>query len=105
MSSRITFKSRLLAMVLFLVSIFVTFPLLAKLGIGLHGWQPVFVIVGVMTSYYFAIWPYVVRLEPWTEYQYWLPKARIAGYAIYLLIPILAIVLLLYLAAKFQFGM
>jgi len=61
-------------------------------------------VVGLAT-YYFAIWPRLLRLKPWTPFKYWLPKSRLVGYAVYLLLPIALIALLLYLAARLGLGM
>ena len=79
--------------------------LLAKSGANLREWQVFSVAAGIMAFHYFAIWPYVVRLKPWSAFQYWLPKSRLVGYCVYLLLPIATIALLIYLAAAFELGM
>ena len=79
--------------------------LLLQAGIHLQQWKLVLVVMGGIAFYYYAIWPLVVRLKPWTEFQYWLPKSRLVGYSVYLLLPVATIALLIYLAAKFELGM
>jgi hypothetical protein len=102
---RVTAKSRLVAAILMFV--FATAPSLLMLwaGLHLHTWQIVIVAMGGIAIYYYAIWPLVVRLKPWSEFQYWLPKSRLIGYSVYLFLPVATIVLLVYLAAKFELGM
>ena len=102
---RVTAKARLLSATLFLFLVFATGVLLAKAGSQLHGWQLFIVVAGVLAFYSLAIWPLFVRLKPWSAFQYWLPKSRLVGYSVYLLLPVATIVLLLYLATKFGFGM
>ena len=102
---RVTAKSRLLSATAVLFLVFASGVLLVKAGNDLHRWQIFIVVAGVLAFYYLAIWPLVVRLKPWTAFQYWLPKSRLVGYTVYLLLPVAAIGLLLYLAAKFGLGM
>ena len=102
---RVTAKSRLMAVALLLFLVAVPVVVLAWSGVELHEWQVFFVAAGSMVFYYFAIWPYVVRLKPWTAFQYWLPKSRLVGYFVYLLLPVATIALLFYLAVKFELGM
>ncbi len=104
-ASRVTAKSRLLAVTLMLSLAVVPILLLAQAGVHLLKFQVVFVVIGVLSFYYLAIWPLVVRLKPWTAFQYWLPKSRLVGYSVYLLLPVATIALLIFLAAKFGLGM
>lgn len=94
-------------MAVFLLLFLVAVPIvvLARWGVDLSKWHVFFVAVGIMVFYYFAIWPYVVRLKPWTAFRYWLPKNRLVGYSVYLVLPVATIVLLFYLAVKFELGM
>ena len=73
--------------------------------VALQEWQlhlGSFVILGFC---YLGIWPLVVRFKPWTPFQYWLPKSRLLGYAIYLLFPVALILFTMYAAAKLGVGM
>jgi hypothetical protein len=56
------------------------------------------VALGLMAGYYFGLWPIAVRLKPWSEFHYWLPKSRLVGYSVYLLLPVALLALLLYAA-------
>ena len=78
--------------------------LLGLLPIQLHKWQVILVALGVVTAYYFMVWPTIVRLKPWTPFQYWLPKSRLIGYFVYLVIPVALMASLLFLAVKFGAG-
>ena len=97
---RVTAKSRLLAAAA-IVSIL---PLLAVVVVlfpsPLHEWQLVLLVLPLMAGYYFGFWPLVVRLKPWSEFQYWLPKSRLVGYSVYLLFPVSLMVLFLYVAIR-----
>jgi hypothetical protein len=79
--------------------------LLLQMGVRLTYWQMVLAAMGGMALYYFAIWPLVARLKPWTEFQFWLPESRLVGYYVYLLLPVSVIALLFYLAMQFGLGM
>ena len=102
---RITAKSRLVAVALILFFAIAPIFMLARAGLVLSKWQIIFVVGAFFALYNLAIWPLVVRLKPWTEWQYWLPKSRLAGYTVYLLMPIAVIVLLFFLADRFGLGM
>jgi hypothetical protein len=97
---RVTAKSRLLAAAA-IVSIL---PLLAVavaiFPSPLHEWQLVLLVLSLLAGYYFGLWPLAVRLKPWSEFQYWLPKSRPVGYSVYLLFPVSLIVLFLYLGIR-----
>ena len=103
MLSRVTAKSRLLAaasMVVLFGSIFAV----VETQIHLQNLQVVGLALLVTVAYFLAIWPFVVRLKPWSEFQYWQPKNRLVGYAVYLL-PAAVVALLFYLAVRFKVGM
>ena len=102
---RVTAKSRLLGAATFLSLVIASAMLLATLPMTLMEWQFLTAILSVMAAYYFAIWPLIVRLKPWSEFQYWLPKSRLVGYSVYLLLPLGIMALALYLAVKFKVGM
>jgi len=104
-ASRVTAKSRLLVVALIVFLAMTPVLLLAQAGIDLAKWQMIFVVVAFLAFYNLAIWPFIVRLKPWTEFQYWLPKSRLVGYSVYLLLPIVAIGFLVFLAAKLGLGM
>lgn len=104
-ASRVTAKSRLLAVALILFLAIVPVLFLARAGLDLAKWQVILVVIAFLAFYNFAIWPQIVRLKPWTEWRYWLPKSRLTGYTVYLLLPIAAIALLIFLAAKSGLGM
>jgi len=102
---RVTVKSRLLSATVVLLLVIASGVLLVKAGNHLYRWQILIVVAGILAFYYLAIWPLVVQLTPWTDFQYWLPKSRLVGYSVYLLLPVAAIALFLYLAVKFGLGM
>jgi hypothetical protein len=99
---RVTAKSRLFAAGAVFSSLLGGIFVLVRLHIHLHKWQTMLLAFGVIAAYYFAIWPLIVRLKPWTPFQYWLPKSRLVGYYVYLLIPLVVMALLLCLAVKFR---
>jgi len=71
---------------------------------GVHGWHFVpLLIVGFML--YSIAWPSIVRLKPWTPWRYWLPKSRLLGYTVYLVIPVATMIFVIFLAAHFKWGM
>ncbi len=78
--------------------------LLGLLPFNLYKWQVILVALGVVTAYYFMIWPTIVQLKPWTPFQYWLPKSRLVGYFVYLVIPVALMASLLFLMLKFWTG-
>jgi hypothetical protein len=50
---------------------------------------------------YALVWPHVIRLEEWRpHFKYWLPKSRVVGYSVYLLLPIAVMALLFYLGIR-----
>ncbi len=79
--------------------------LLWRSTISLREWQVTFLAFSTIAVYYFAVWPAIVRLKPWTPFQYWLPKSRFIGYFVYLLLPLGILVLLFFLAVKFKVGL
>lgn len=53
----------------------------------------------VMATFYIAIWPSIIRLQEWKPYKKpWLPKSRVVGYTVYLVIPASLIIGGLFLA-------
>jgi hypothetical protein len=101
MALRVTAKSRLAGAGILFGAVVGCALLLARSSIHLREWQVMLVMLGIFATYYFAFWPVAVRLKPWSQYQYWLPKSRLVGYSVYLLIPVALMALLLYLAIKF----
>ena len=73
-------------------------------GISLDGWRIAALSIASLGLYFIA-WIKIVRLKPWTPWQYWLPNSRIVGYSVYLGLPLVAIVLVLFLATHFKWGM
>lgn len=102
---RVMIRSRLLGAVLFLGSIFLSLFLLSHASMHASDWQVATVGLCAMGIYYLLLWPAIVQLKAWTPFQYWLPKSRLVGYSVYLLLPIALMVTLLYLAAKYKVGM
>lgn len=98
---RVTAKSRVLAAVVIAGSLIGCMILLGSLPFYLQKWQANLVALGVSAAYYFTAWPVIVRLKPWTPFQYWLPKSRLVGYTVYLLIPVALMAFLFYLAIRF----
>lgn len=102
---RVTATSRLWGGIAFVVIMF---------GIGLTPaatrmtWTTWGVVLAVLAGFflYSIVWASIVQLKPWTpRLQYWLPKSRVLGYSVYLMIPLAVIALLLYLAMYFRWGM
>ena len=102
---RVTTKSRFLIFALAMILVPAPFYLLARWRVDLQEGQFPFVAIGIIVFYYLAIWPFVVRFKPWSAFQHWLPKSRLVGYSVYLLLPVATIALLMYLAAKLRVGM
>ena len=95
---RVTAKSRFLGAAV-VVSILPLLIVVTRLLLSpLHKWQLMLVALGLMAGYYFGLWPIAVRLKRWSEFQYWLPKSRLVGYSVYLLLPVALLALLLYAA-------
>jgi hypothetical protein len=101
---RVTAKSRLLAAGAIVGSLIGCMFLLGRLPVHLHKWQVFLAALGIFTAYYFIVWPAIIRLKPWTPFQYWLPKSRLIGYFVYLVIPVALMASLLSLAIKFEVG-
>lgn len=102
---RVTTASRLLSAAIFLASVFGVAALLVLTALDIPRWLTFVIIIGTMCTYFFAIWPLTVRFKPWTPFRYWLPKSRLVGYTVYLLLPVALMVLVLILLAKFKVGM
>lgn len=74
------------------------------MGVSLDGWRLLlFTVAGI--ALYSIAWIHIVRLKPWTPWQYWLPKSRVVGYAVYLGIPVAVMVFVISLAVHFKWGM
>ena len=78
--------------------------LAVETGVPLRGWRIVPLLV-VWVGLYSIAWTHIVRLKPWTPWQYWLPKSRLVGYSVYLGIPVAAIAFIISLAVHFNWGM
>jgi hypothetical protein len=57
-----------------------------------------------------SVWPWIVKFQSWDHYVHsgwkpWLPKSRIVGYSVYLLLPIIFMVMLFALAVHEGWGM
>ena len=63
---------------------------------------PIFLLAAILGYFlcYRLIWPRIIRLDEWAPRKYWLPKSRIVGYSVYLMLPIAVIVLLFYLGVR-----
>jgi hypothetical protein len=94
---RVTAKSRLFAVCAVSGSLLGSIFLLGTLPVDLPKWQTIFLALCIALAYYLAIWPVIVRLKPWTPFQYWLPKRRVVGYSVYLLFPVALMAVGLYL--------
>lgn len=103
--SRVTAKSRLLAIVLILSFAIAPVVLLAQTAAEVAVWQLGISVLFFLAFYYLVIWPLIVRLTPWTEFEYWLPKSRMVGYFVYLVLPLAALALLVLLAVRLGLGM
>jgi hypothetical protein len=53
----------------------------------------------------FLIAPTIVRFKPFAPYRVWLPKSRVVGYSVYLLLPVALMVLLFAIAVHYRWGM
>jgi hypothetical protein len=100
MKLRVTAKSRLSAAVAVVGSLIACIVVLGLWPAQLSKWQAIPVTLAVVAAYYLVIWPRVVRLKPWSPFQYWLPKIRLIGYTVYLVIPVAIMALLFYLAVR-----
>ena len=101
--SRVTSKSRVFAAFI-LIGLFVSCFLIVGMWISLQKWQMAVLGIICVVLYYFAIWPAMVRLKPWTEFHVWQPKNRLLGYFVFLL-PAALVALGFYLAVQFKIGM
>lgn len=102
---RVTAKSRLFAGTLIILHAVAPTYLLIQAGVQLGKWLMALTVFTGLAFYYFVVWPLIVRLKPWSEFQYWLPKSRLVGYGVYLLLPVTIMALLIYVAAKSELGM
>lgn len=102
---RITRGSRLLFVFLLLSSVIATAVVCAKYTMGLA--EPFFLAItaSVAALIYLVVWPCVIRVEKWASFRYWLPKSRLVGYTVYLLLPILFLVGLFSIAVTIKWGM
>jgi hypothetical protein len=99
---RVTAKSRLFAPGLIIGSYIVLVVTLWRSTYKFAGWQIATLALAILATYYFVAWPLVVRFKPWSPFQYWLPKSRLVGYFVYLLVPLGIMASLIFLAAKFK---
>jgi hypothetical protein len=102
---RVMTRSRLLAAVILLGSIFGSLFLLLSASKQASDWQVPIIGLCALGIYYLLLWPVIVRFKAWTPFQYWLPKSRLVGHSVYLLLPLSLMGALVYLAAKFKVGM
>lgn len=98
---RVTAKSRLLGALTAIAVVVGWLLLLAQLPVPLQYWQSFVAAVAGLAIYYFVVWPVIVRFKPWTPFQYWLPRSRLIGYSVYLLLPIAVMALVLWLGIMF----
>jgi uncharacterized integral membrane protein len=63
---------------------------------------PILILAAIVGYFlcYRLMWPRIIRLDEWAPRKYWLPKSRIVGYSVYLLLPIAVIMLLFYLGIR-----
>jgi hypothetical protein len=54
---------------------------------------------------FFIAWPRIVSFQKWSPFKVWLPKGRIVGYTVYLLLPLVIMFGLLWLGAMNGWGM
>jgi hypothetical protein len=101
---RVTAKSRLASAVVCLGILAGLAVLAAKTGVSLDGGAFVALLVAWVGLYAMA-WLYIVRLKPWTPWQYWLPESRVVGYSVYLGLPVALLVALIGLAVHFKWGL
>lgn len=64
--------------------------------------KPIF--IGLFMIFWFATYPVFLRVKPYKKKEIWLPKSRIIGYLVYLLLPVIVFFSLLLLAAHFKIG-
>ena len=81
----------LISVLLFWVSVYTEINKVMTIGIALVIWPLTF--------------PVMVRAKKFKQRKYWLPKSRLLGYFIYLVVPITVIVLALVLASYLGLGM
>ena len=102
---RVTAMSRLTGALAFLATMAAVVLFALAADIKSQSWE---FVVAILLGFvlYSIVWTLIVRLKPWTpQFQYWLPKSRVVGYSVYLLMPVVMIGVLLYLAWHFRLGM
>jgi hypothetical protein len=101
-----TWGSILLFIVLFLASAFALVSLTLSAIRVTHAPSkfetPILILAAILGYFlcYRLIWPRMIRLDEWAPRRYWLPKSRVVGYSVYLLLPMAVIVLLFYLGIR-----
>jgi hypothetical protein len=60
-------------------------------------WQVVSMLLGIIAVDLFILWPLVVRFKPWAPFQIRMSESRWFGIAVFLLLPIGAVSMFLYL--------
>lgn len=95
---RVTATTRLISWCLVVGLPLATLFVLAWLPVLFKDWQVALAVLAVFSIYHFAAWPCIVRLKPWTPFEYWLPKRRVVGYMVYLLAPLSLMAIIFYLA-------
>lgn len=102
---RITTRSRIKFSLVIFVTIFGGLVLFGYMNPKLS--LLAYVVVGgsIALTSYLLVWPMQVELEKWSPFNYWLPKSRLVGYGVYLLLPAMLIIGIFILAVKFELGM
>src|SRR5262245_25213500 len=102
---RVTAMSRLTGGIAFFATMVTIALLPSTMETRWETWELLLAISAGFILYSFE-WVFIVRLKPWTpHFQYWLPKSRVVGYSVYLLVPVAVIALILYLAVHFRWGL
>ena len=99
-ASRITSKSRIGGVILTAIFAGAPYFIIHWIGVDLNPWQ--MGLSSIVGGFFFiiVIWPSVVQLEPWSEWSNLLPRSRLVGYSLYLLLPVAVIILCFYLAVR-----
>lgn len=101
---RVTAKSRLFSAGLIIGSYIVLVTVFWRFPHQLPTWQISALALTDLATYYLVAWPLIVRLKPWSPFQYWLPKSRLLGYLVYLVVPLGIMTLLFFVLARFKVG-
>lgn len=100
-----TESARIIFVLTLIPSLICSIFILAKLLPNISYITVTATLLTIIALFYFAIWPTIITLKEWEPFKYWVPKNRIVGYSLYLLIPLSIVAGLFSLAVYFEWGM